>query len=1276
MPKNNNNRTLQDFYQALGGSGRHLYDRLYADFAQEAAQHGINWDAVDKRLAWDGASIGLNHNRYFTRKGEKTAGVRADFKTARNGIEYPVITISRRGEGTAEFVLNGYEDLKRLYELEGGGFVADDSWRQKQQQRMDARAAREAKAAAKAAAERERREQARLADIAGYHQDADAQDHPYLRKKQVWGSLPHCAGIKTGHNKNGHYLAIPLYSSEKLDNFLQLPEIVGIQRIYAEPFARASGEKTDKDFTFGLNKVDTGAHAIIGDLSSADRIYTCEGWATGATAFLAHQQYLTKQYGECAVIVCLDAGQLEVVIEKYLSQHPDLELVNLADNDCWKQQEGKGNKGVNTAYALAAKYPKIKHRLPDVTQADAVSQPTDFNDVALGHRRGLQEVADQLRAKTNLLELPRDPFELGLLKLATASHKDAQRQAMATIAAGMRGFPFVRNGRQIMEAVKTVVEQHRLPIDWQKLIWLANKRFDERLHEAHAFRSFSARITDPAQRPAHIHYHRIEKTVIDDGVYDFVRQLQGLVIVRAPMASGKSKNLLRPMIWQAERAASFVHRVTLVEDGHAKLSKINPDDAADVALLATMPGDALDILHYKDAEMAHLSGMKKLACCINSINKPQFGRILQRLDLLALDEASQMLRSITNGGTMAQPLAVYNRLKGCAVNASQVLMVDADANDSVVEFAERIRAERGDDTPIHVVELDTDFSDKTILYGDLNAVFDDVVAQVGQGKKVLVADDSADEGAKLQRLLEEKYPHTKGLFISQDSKAFDAKVQAFNADPDGHVEKYDWVIYSPAISSGVSIVTQHFDLHYGLFRGVISPSDAVQMIRRDRTANRFILGLTSPVNFRETSEAAMWRAALAGLAEHDQALSISVNEDGQLVVSSDDLEFDRLRINLLTQENAARNDFANTMLLQLMADKYRVEPMALEHADEMIANAKVAKKVIGELLKQEDIERHLTNPTATDEQRQQLMESSHISQDERAQLNRWNIENLLLQPVTEESVCWLRDGALAHVKRFELLQMPTERASSLDALEATNGVPVSTRQYLSRSQRLLREYMAAVGVDYNTGAGVATQRGLQAGLALLQANADYLTIHAPWCPPVRGKKAGADMFKAIMEKLNLTAVKARQSRRTGDGSTVWSIEPESWENMHQIHQKRTHSGVSAYDDIKLAAGGSERSDLVSETIHDFSDDLIEKDKIVDRPSSPVVARPAGVSYLLGKVGRRLKIALHDLLSALTYEEKAAVRDGLLDENGVLLALGSRDARIRAGLPPELALKLG
>ncbi|MDD0708810.1 hypothetical protein PS028_23750, partial [Shigella sonnei] len=89
-------------------------------------------------------------------------------------------------------------------------------------------------------------------------------------------------------------------------------------------------------------------------------------------------------------------------------------------------------------------------------------------------------------------------------------------------------------------------------------------RLNKKCRIAQAPRSFSERITDPNKRPQHITYKRFETSVMTDDVLKYVQSLQGIVIVRAGMGSGKSTGLLRPLMHSSERGISVAHRVSLI----------------------------------------------------------------------------------------------------------------------------------------------------------------------------------------------------------------------------------------------------------------------------------------------------------------------------------------------------------------------------------------------------------------------------------------------------------------------------------------------------------------------------------------------------------------------------------------------------------------------------------------------------------------------------------------------------------------------------------------
>lgn len=121
----------------------------------------------------------------------------------------------------------------------------------------------------------------------------------------------------------------------------------------------------NKRFLSGGKK--KGCYFIIGSLENAEKVFICEGYATGATIH------------ECSgipVVVAFDSGNLKPVAQAIREKYSNLKIFLCADNDCYHE---KGiNPGVekakDAAQAVDAKViiPKFK---------DTSTKPTDFNDL-------------------------------------------------------------------------------------------------------------------------------------------------------------------------------------------------------------------------------------------------------------------------------------------------------------------------------------------------------------------------------------------------------------------------------------------------------------------------------------------------------------------------------------------------------------------------------------------------------------------------------------------------------------------------------------------------------------------------------------------------------------------------------------------------------------------------------------------------------------------------------------------------------------------------------
>ncbi|WP_227541839.1 hypothetical protein, partial [Klebsiella pneumoniae] len=113
-------------------------------------------------------------------------------------------------------------------------------------------------------------------------------------------------------------------------------------------------------------------------------------------------------------------------------------------------------------------------------------------------------------------------------------------------------------------------------------------------------------------------------------------------------------------------------------------------------------------------------------------------------------------------------------------------------------------------------------------------------------------------------------------------------------------------------SSGVSIEQKHFDRHFGMFCGEVVPSDAIQMLRRDRTAKEFIIGFDKVRARRETDPQKIERAfvqALLATAGMNGELTDVVFDGDRISMGVANTDFTRMKIKAAAIEASARNDY-------------------------------------------------------------------------------------------------------------------------------------------------------------------------------------------------------------------------------------------------------------------------------------------------------------------------------------------------------------------------------
>jgi Domain of unknown function (DUF3854)/DEAD/DEAH box helicase len=215
--------------------------------------------------------------------------------------------------------------------------------------------------------------------------------------------------------------------------------------------------------------------------------------------------------------------------------------------------------------------------------------------------------------------------------------------------------------------------------------------------------------------------------------------------------------------------------------------------------------------------------------------------------VVVLDEAAKVLEHVTTGATLRDRYNQVNQgLAGLLKNAESLIIAEAQLSEQDLSTVE---AMSGKPTLLYIHKKLTAKREVKLYDGAAQtvtaAVTNDLLTDLGLGKKVLICCDSQRHADKLERMILALYPNTNGLRVDSHT-AWESNVQDIINNPNQYLAKnqLDWLIYTPITKAGWNL--QGFDIDdYGIkrdyqfdrvyaFFNVLPTSDHVQLIGRYR----------------------------------------------------------------------------------------------------------------------------------------------------------------------------------------------------------------------------------------------------------------------------------------------------------------------------------------------------------------------------------------------------------------------------------------------------------
>ncbi|SFI20814.1 plasmid replication protein, CyRepA1 family [Modicisalibacter xianhensis] len=814
-------------------------------------------------------------------------------------------------------------------------------------------------------------------------------DHPYLISK---GIDPTGLGLRV--NWLGELL-IPVCAPES-------GTMVNLQRIAPDGTKR---------FIKGARK--KGCYSLLP--GTGGRVFS-EGYATGWTVWKATGR---------PVIVAWDASNIGDVIA-HLGRQPGDAVA--ADNDGRAKPGAPFRKRLSeygTGHKAAIKT-GLPFYLPPVPGAD-------FNDMGIEATAaifGREPVSNTpVLDAWNLqrVELPGKKAKQWINALARTTEPEKAAALAYSVAAKLAPRAPAQMSlatiRQTIEASLPESAIHPATLD----------RIMQRLEiaQGHRKRAALAPVTLPADIAAHHNYER--RAELPELASDAYR---GVIVVKAPMGSGKTQRIGRPLArWareNGERLLAICHRRSLT---------------AELA-------ERLELPHYGDLDATSAWGADGLATCLPSITLPSHAALIDNAGAVFIDEVAQVLRFLQAAKhcrtQWADNRGVYERLREVVSNARCVIVADAGADRRTIEFLESCRpGER-----FRIIEVPEPHSTKieaTYSYGQ-NApaqASGHALAELAAGGKVWIATESKRRAKALGKMLKDAGYR---VLVVHSGNSGNKDQRKFLDSAEAESLRYDAVIASPVIGSGLSIehrdVPDHERFTLGLYIGGghrTPPADAAQQLRRVRYLKRFSLALVP------NSTAAGNQCPDAILKAAEQAAQV----EGSASKATD---FDALVADIRADYDNTRADFAAGLLWQLDAAGWSLK------ADTEAADPEIAGALQAAAAAVDDSHRQalMAAPILSDEDAARLERLSDRNEMQNATLEAHRLRRALgiaEEPITEDILDFWDDGrAVARLDRFSAWQgiVPDNDDASL---------PITSRRYLRACAKAYSWLFEGTGLD-------------------------------------------------------------------------------------------------------------------------------------------------------------------------------------------------------------------
>lgn len=729
-----------------------------------------------------------------------------------------------------------------------------------------------------------------------------------------------------------------------------------------------------------------GAFAIIGDADDIKKgAFVVEGLATGLSVYHAGGDGKTtlNNAKKWPVIVALDASNLLPVFDVLKNRYGVKKLSLCADNDT----KESGNAGRFYAAQVCQSVGLSSYYLP-IGNDGGLNAKLDFNDT--------------LRFKKIAAPVDRVGYALALVDFCPLQSINKTAKAAALALAD------TAPAKQTIDEAKKVLELRLLArgVDMATITRAANLiawHVEKRKEKLFKLNRAGGDLV------------RFNTTGLINPRIDSSLPMDGHAICDARgMASGKTE-LMGLRMKDLDACAYITHRVSLVDDACNRLG----------------------LTHYHENDRY----ADRVAVCINSLIK--FAIAVEGKPLF-IDEARQTLETVINSPTIDGRQLLLDVFIRILNDCPALHLADADLNAETIAFFK----EHCPRLNFVLVETDTaPHEAKHVILPSFDAAKSSILDDLLSGKRGMIGATSEKQARYLHNFLVKSGVSSSKILLLTSKNKDDGKQAALLANVSKEAGKYDAIIYTSVLGSGVSVVVPDFEFTYFLCSNVLPSNESLQMLARNRCAKRVFVAFERQHSISRVIDIDVIKSGQIKKVS-DFAANFGIETKSTLNTLG------LMQCSMVARLNDDLNDMAGNFLLLADIAGRHFERLNFEVDAVTVETIKKTNKETKEQIRN-DI---LNAQTLCQVELNRLKKKSAITQAESDAVARAEVVEMVgSSKITLEDVRNHEKGYHKRLKNYLLLSADTEtlKQRDFDNFQAKNSL-----RYLTSRQKIFRAVLA------------------------------------------------------------------------------------------------------------------------------------------------------------------------------------------------------------------------